>query len=80
MIGYTSGRENTYFRAAPRVRLLLLTGLAGAGRTLSLKTLEDLGFEAIDNLPLNLIGRLWNPSTICCKISYRFIKKREKAI
>lgn len=33
-------------------RVLLMTGLAGAGRSVFLKTLEDLGYETIDNLPL----------------------------
>ncbi|MDE0940970.1 MAG: RNase adapter RapZ [Alphaproteobacteria bacterium] len=47
----------------PAVRLLLVTGLSGAGRTLSLKALEDVGFEAIDNLPLTLIARLLHPLT-----------------
>jgi len=47
----------------PQVRLLLITGLSGAGRTLSLKALEDVGFEAIDNLPLTLISRLLHPLT-----------------
>lgn len=42
----------------PRVRLLLITGLSGAGRTLSLKALEDVGYDAIDNLPLSLIPSL----------------------
>lgn len=36
-------------------QLLLVTGLSGAGRTLALKSLEDLGWEAIDNLPLGLL-------------------------
>ena len=49
--------------AKPRVRLLLITGLSGAGRTLALKALEDVGYEAIDNLPLSLIGRLLYPLT-----------------
>ncbi|MDA1097401.1 MAG: RNase adapter RapZ [Proteobacteria bacterium] len=47
----------------PRVRLLLITGLSGAGRTLALKALEDVGYEAIDNLPLSLINRLLYPLT-----------------
>ena len=46
-----------------RVRLVLITGLSGAGRTLALKALEDVGFDAIDNLPLSLIGRLLYPLT-----------------
>lgn len=43
--------------AAP-VRLLLITGPAGAGRSTALHILEDLGFEAIDNMPLSLVPRL----------------------
>ncbi|WP_031934412.1 RNase adapter RapZ [Candidatus Hepatobacter penaei] len=35
-------------------RVVFLAGLAGAGRSLMLKTLEDLGYETIDNLPLFL--------------------------
>ena len=63
MTGSTSNQEGAGNPPIPRVRLLLITGLSGAGRTLSLKALEDLGFEAIDNLPLNLIGRLLSPLT-----------------
>ncbi len=40
------------------LRILLVTGLAGAGRTTVLKTLEDIGWETVDNLPLSLIDRL----------------------
>ncbi|MBL4768322.1 MAG: RNase adapter RapZ [Rhodobacteraceae bacterium] len=40
------------------VPLVLVTGPAGAGRSTSIRVLEDLGFEAIDNLPLRLIPRL----------------------
>ncbi len=36
----------------------VVTGVAGAGRTSALKILEDLGFEAVDNLPLGLLPRL----------------------
>jgi RNase adapter protein RapZ len=38
--------------------VLIVTGPAGAGRSTAIRALEDLGFEAIDNLPLSLIGRL----------------------
>lgn len=37
---------------------MLITGPSGAGRSTSIRTLEDLGFEAIDNLPLSLLPRL----------------------
>ena len=39
-------------------RLILITGPSGAGRSTALHTLEDLGFEVIDNLPFSLIPRL----------------------
>ncbi|MBK5934847.1 UPF0042 nucleotide-binding protein [Rhodovulum imhoffii] len=39
-------------------RLVLVTGPSGAGRSTALNALEDLGYEAIDNLPLSLIPRL----------------------
>jgi UPF0042 nucleotide-binding protein len=38
-----------------RLRLVLVTGLSGAGRSTTLKALEDVGYEAIDNLPVHLI-------------------------
>ena len=36
-------------------KVILITGLSGAGRTSALKILEDIGYEAIDNLPTSLI-------------------------
>lgn len=39
-------------------RLVFVTGPSGAGRSTSVKALEDIGFEAIDNMPLSLLGRL----------------------
>lgn len=36
--------------------VVLVTGLSGAGRSTALKILEDLGYEAVDNLPLDLLG------------------------
>ncbi|WP_425037565.1 RNase adapter RapZ [Primorskyibacter sp. S187A] len=41
-------------------RLVLVTGPSGAGRSTALNALEDLGFEAIDNIPLRLIPRLFD--------------------
>ncbi len=39
-------------------RLVLVTGLSGAGRSTAIAVLEDLGFEIIDNLPLRLLPSL----------------------
>jgi RNase adapter protein RapZ len=44
--------------ATPPQRILLITGMSGAGKTTALKSLEDLGFECIDHLPLRLLPRL----------------------
>jgi UPF0042 nucleotide-binding protein len=39
-------------------RLLVVTGMSGAGRSTALKALEDMGYEAVDNLPLSLLPNL----------------------
>ena len=38
--------------------ILLVTGMSGAGKSTVLRTLEDLGWETVDNLPLLLLDRL----------------------
>src|SRR3954465_4763412 len=43
--------------ATPK-RILLVTGLSGAGKSTALRTLEDLGWEVVDNLPLSLLEHL----------------------
>jgi len=44
-------------RRRPR-QILLVTGMSGAGKSTVLRTLEDLGWETVDNLPLLLLHRL----------------------
>lgn len=39
-------------------QILLVTGMSGAGKSTVLRTLEDLGWEVVDNLPLLLLNRL----------------------
>ena len=41
-----------------RQRILLVTGMLGAGKSTALRELEDLGWEAIDNFPIRLLNRL----------------------
>lgn len=44
-------------RSRPK-NILLVTGMSGAGKSTVLRTLEDLGWETVDNLPLLLLTRL----------------------
>lgn len=44
--------------ARPPQRLLLVTGLSGAGKSTALAVLEDLGWETMDNFPVRLLKRL----------------------
>ena len=37
------------------MRIIIITGLSGAGKSVALKTLEDIGCEAVDNVPLSMI-------------------------
>jgi UPF0042 nucleotide-binding protein len=39
-------------------RILLVTGLSGAGKSTALQVLEDLGWETIDNFPVRLLGSM----------------------
>lgn len=52
----TDARSERNQRSAARV--IFVTGPSGAGRTTAINALEDLGFEAIDNMPLGLLPRL----------------------
>src|SRR3546814_4965900 len=38
--------------------ILLVSGLSGAGKSTTLRTLEDMGWEVVDNLPLLLLDSL----------------------
>jgi len=50
---------NTALAHATRpTRVILVTGMSGAGKSSVLKGLEDLGYEAVDNIPISLITSL----------------------
>jgi len=40
---------------APRDQLIIVSGLSGSGKTVALRTLEDLGYYCVDNLPAALM-------------------------
>jgi len=39
----------------PEKQLVIVTGISGAGKASALKAFEDLGYHAVDNLPLELL-------------------------
>ena len=39
------------------MRFVIVTGMSGAGKSTALKTLEDMGYFCVDNLPVQLIMR-----------------------
>jgi len=56
-------------------RVVLITGLSGAGKASTLRVLEDLGYEAVDNPPLPLMEEMVvrgeRPAAICVDIRSR---------
>jgi UPF0042 nucleotide-binding protein len=59
--------KKTAVSASKKVKeLVIVTGISGAGKASALKSFEDLGFHAVDNLPLELLpdfARLVSQST-----------------
>ena len=43
-------------RSGPPPRLLLVTGMSGAGKSTVLDALEDMGWDCVDNLPVALLN------------------------
>ena len=38
-------------------QFLIVTGISGAGRSMALKNLEDMGYFAVDNIPVSLVNK-----------------------
>src|SRR3569833_4433287 len=49
-----SGRTEKASKASGK-ELIILTGISGAGKASALKAFEDLGYQAVDNLPQELM-------------------------
>lgn len=45
------------------MNLLIVTGLSGAGKSLAMNALEDIGFFCIDNIPADLLAKLMDFSS-----------------
>ncbi len=44
------------------MKLVIITGMSGAGRSTAMKMMEDLGYYCIDNLPVQLMDKLMDMS------------------
>lgn len=55
----------------PRLEIVVVTGLSGAGRTTAMHCLEDMGFFCVDNLPAKLIPLFAN---LCANTEGRVAK------
>ncbi len=49
---------------ANHVKLVIVTGLSGSGKTAALKALEDIGFFCVDNLPVALLPKFLQLSVL----------------
>ncbi len=60
------------------MKLVILTGMSGAGKRVQHKMMEDIGFYCVDNLPIPLIEKLYRvgrfkkyrASEGCCGCGY----------
>ncbi|MGL4819685.1 MAG: RNase adapter RapZ, partial [Bacilli bacterium] len=41
----------------PETKLVIITGMSGAGKTVAMQSLEDLGYYCVDNLPPTLLQK-----------------------
>lgn len=64
-----AGASSAKTRSRPptRIRVILVTGMSGAGRSSALKAFEDIGYEAVDNLPISLLSRITRSQTTPAK-------------
>lgn len=52
---------NTIEHSSALQQIVIVTGMSGAGKSTLMNTLEDMGWETIENLPLSLLDRLLLP-------------------
>jgi len=51
----TGARSKTKSSSKPDKALVVVTGISGSGKASVLRAFEDIGFQAVDNLPLELL-------------------------
>lgn len=47
----------------------IITGLSGAGKSVLSRSLEDLGYDCVDNIPLDLVEQLFSRSTAADRLA-----------
>ncbi|WP_079439785.1 RNase adapter RapZ [Listeria monocytogenes] len=45
--------------ASKQLKLVIITGMSGAGKTVAMQSLEDFGYFCVDNLPPSLLPKFW---------------------
>ena len=78
MIGVASAMPDSPAPTADRETrrpFVVVTGLSGAGRVTALHALEDMGYVAVDNVPLPLLGDLMrstsgNPGEMAAPLAF----------
>lgn len=55
--GVTMEKEGAAMETGAMSKLVIITGMSGAGKTIAVQSLEDLGFFCVDNLPPVLIPK-----------------------
>jgi len=55
------------------VKLVIVSGLSGSGKTVALHTLEDSGYFCVDNLPVGLLPELIAKMTRSKPVLYELI-------
>lgn len=41
------------------LKLVIITGMSGAGKTVAMQSFEDMGFFCVDNMPPSLVPKFW---------------------
>lgn len=52
------------------MKLLIVSGLSGSGKSIALDTLEDCGYYCIDNLPVSLLGNFISQAMLADPTTY----------
>ena len=53
-----AGNSRSKIKGGVRMKFVIVTGLSGAGKSMAVNALEDIGFFCIDNIPVALLPRI----------------------